>query len=313
MKLSQTYLASLSPEARVFLKGLPPFEGRPSAPRDGDVAAWTDFQNMIEQRMQPLCDDAILKHRATISEIETGPLKSLLIRPEGVPQDNEPAVYIHGGGYTGFSAQSSLAASIPLAAALARPLISIDYPLAPHSTYAETIPLATATVSALLKERRIAGLIGESAGGGLALSVVNRLHGRSVTPNCLMLISPWTDLGPNGESRETMATFDPILRYEPELNLNAQLYANNAIDDPAASPVFAEYDAEYPPTLIQCGSREILLSDSLRLYRKLCAVGAQSTLDIAEGMFHSFQVIVPEAPEAQQAMCRASIHISRGI
>lgn len=310
MLLSHFYLQSISAEARAFLEQLPAHEDRPLPPQDDDASAWRDFQEMIETRMQPFCDAASEKYDAKISKTAAGPLEALFVSPHSVPDGNTPAIYIHGGGYTGFSAYSSLSATIPLSAELDAPLISVDYPLAPHSTVNETVLVTTNAIASLLEQYPQAPIIGESAGGGLALSAINRLLLRDVRPQCLALISPWTDLGNRGESRETMAAFDPILQYEPGLRRCAELYAGATLDSPDASPVFADYSADFPSTLILCGSREILLSDSLRLHRKLVASGADAVLGVYDGMFHSFPVIAPEIPESSEARKRIRLHFA---
>lgn len=293
---------SLSTEALKFLQSLPPFEERPRPPLDGSRKAWRAFQNMVEDRTRPACEKSRRHHNVTIAELDAGPLQTLLIAPEGMKQEVTPALYLHGGGYTCFSARSSLFSAIPLAAALKRPLISIDYPLAPQSDYRNTVRMAAAAITDLLLRYRGASLIGDSAGGGLALSAVNRLAREGPHPQCLILISPWTDLGNRAESRRTMASVDPILQYEPDLRVCAEAYAHNAFDNPDASPLLAEYGAPYPPTFIVCGSREILLSDSLRLHKKLAAAKIKSMLEVCNGMFHSFPVLAPELPESQQAV-----------
>jgi monoterpene epsilon-lactone hydrolase len=71
--------------------------------------------------------------------------------------------------------------------------------------------------------------------------------------------------------------------------------------DPLASPVHADFATGYPPVLIQTGSREILLSDSIRLHRALRAAGQSSRLEIYEGMTHVFQPMMAETPEGRVA------------
>ncbi len=302
MQKSPDKTAQISKEAQHFIQSLPPFTERPQLPRNGTVEAWRNFQELVEERTAPTCENARQTYMPTICEMHAGQLKALLIAPQTSSQHAAPAIYIHGGGYTSYSASSSLFAAIPLAAALSRPLISINYPLAPQFTFRDTVPATTAALADLLQRFSGAGIIGESAGGGLALSVVNRLLHQNLRPCCLALISPWTDLCDRGESRRSMAGLDPILQYEPELLDCAEAYAPGAFDDPNASPVLASYDDAFPPSLIQCGSREVLLSDSERLHRKLKAAGVTSTLEVFDGMFHSFPILAADLPESKQAM-----------
>ncbi|GJL96122.1 MAG: hydrolase [Hyphococcus sp.] len=292
----------ISKEAREFLRSLPPFEQRTQPPLDGSVAAWRTLQDLVEDRTSPSCEQAKQRYDPTITEQNAGPLRAIVVTPKVADEDRTPALYLHGGGYTCYSAHSSLFASIPLAAALNRPLISIDYPLAPQSAFSDTVSKTSAAIAELLKQFPAASLVGESAGGGLALSAINSLPEGGLRPRCLVLISPWTDLGNSAESRRTMADSDPILRYEPSLRVSAEAYAPNAFEDPDASPLFAEYDDTYPPTFILCGSRDILLSDSLRLHEKLNVANAKSMLEVYNGMFHSFPILAPDLPESHSAM-----------
>ncbi len=302
MALRPDNAGSISKDAQDFLQSLPPFEVRPQPPLDGSAPAWRAFQKLAEERARPACERALLRHHATVAEAGAGPLRTLFISPEGVKEDAIPALYMHGGGYTCYSARSSLFASIPLAVALNRPLISIDYPLAPQSGFADTVPITAAALAALLQRFPGASLIGESAGGGLALSVVNRLAPQRISPRCLVLISPWTDLGDRPDSRKTLAANDPILQYEPGLRVCAEAYARGACDNPVASPLLADYDDLHPPSFILCGSEEILLSDSLDLHEKLTAARAKSLLEVWDGMFHSFPILAAHLPESERAM-----------
>jgi epsilon-lactone hydrolase len=293
---------SISKQAQAFLDALPPFEDRPQLPLNGSADEWRAVQDMVEERMRPACEKARQYHNARITEIGAGPLRALVIAPETVNQTATPAIYLHGGGYTCYSARSSLFASIPLAAAIGRPLVSLDYPLAPFSACHLTVRLTAAAMKDVLQRFSGASLIGESAGGGLALSAVNDLGGQDFQPRSLILISPWTDLANRGESRTAMAEHDPILQYEPGLRVCAQAYAGNRLDSPNASPLFADYDHAYPPCLILCGSCEILLSDSRRLHEKLKTANAESALEVYKGMFHSFPILAPDLPESEYAM-----------
>ena len=70
---------------------------------------------------------------------------------------------------------------------------------------------------------------------------------------------------------------------------------------PWLSPVYADYAAGFPPTLIQGGSKEIFLSNFIRHYQALDQAGVEVKLDIYEGMPHVFQGFAPELPESKLA------------
>jgi monoterpene epsilon-lactone hydrolase len=295
-------LDGLSPEAARVIADLPPHGERPVPPDPDDIPAWQALQADIEVRARPLCEAARADSDADVAEGRFADLDAVIITPRRAAAGVRPAVFLHGGAYTRFSARSSLFASLPLADALACPVIALDYPLAPAATFRSIVPSTAAALDAVGCELGPYVLIGDSAGGGLALSACRRtIADELAVPDCLVLLSPWTDLGNSGDSHRALADIDPVLAYDPGLRLSAAAYAPGAEGHPDASPLLADYDAGFPPTLIVCGSREILLSDSLRLHRRLRAAGATAEIDVHDGLFHSFTTVAPKSPEAAEA------------
>lgn len=253
------------------------------------------------------CAIALKQTGAEVQERFYAGMKALIITPPNA-RDAASAIFLHGGAYTTFSARSSLFASAPMALALERPLISLDYPLAPQASFRTIVPATAAAIEAICAETPVAALIGDSAGGGLALAATQHaLHTHKAAPPRLILISPWADLSANGDTHCTHAARDPILAYEPGLRVAAEAYASAELACPGASPINADFDPRFPPALILCGSEEILLSDALRLHQRLQSFGSE--LALHEGLFHSFVTIAPHAPESKAALA----HIRRFI
>lgn len=292
----------LSPEARNFLEAVQGQAGNSATPQPDDIAAWTALQGDIERRAEAACRKACINAKARLQKRHYGRLSAIIVSTPETRADEAPLIYLHGGAYTGFSARSSLFSSIPIATQLGRRLISIDYPLAPHENYRTIVPATAAAIAQICEKAGPAILVGDSAGGGLALSaMLDLVATRRPGPAMAILLSPWTDLSHRGESRTTKAGHDPILRYDPDLRRSAQAYAPGALDDPSASPARATYTGNFPPTLFLCGSQDILLSDSVDLHEKLRLCGAATELVVFEGLFHSFPVIAPDLPESQKA------------
>jgi acetyl esterase/lipase len=132
-------------------------------------------------------------------------------------------------------------------------------------------------------------ILGISAGGNLALSIARELQKeKQVLPLAVVCMSPWSDLTLSGESIITLKKRDNSLRAS-YLRKAAKAYAANmALDDPAVSPLFADY-TNFCPVLIQAGSEEILLSDSVRLYDRISAAGTAAKLHVFEHQSHGFQ------------------------
>lgn len=131
---------------------------------------------------------------------------------------------------------------------------------------------------------------GDSAGGNLALTLVQKLkeQGR-ILPRGIILFSPWTDLTKSGRSHELKAEIDPILS-EEYIDKAIRDYADGQdLRNPFISPLFADFTG-FPPTYIQVGENEILLSDSLNLQKRLRKFHVQVQLDYYSGMWHVFQM-----------------------
>jgi len=302
---SQTaYLAGLSDEARAVISVA--LENRLPLPTAGpdDLAGWQGIQADIEQRMQPACERALEIYNPVLEHRCIGGMNATLITPAGVALKTPPAIFLHGGAYRGYSARSTLFCSVPLATSLGRSVIVPDYPLAPGSRYAATVAATSSAIAATLAEFGECSMIGDSAGGGLALSTTNfLLAGGSATPRALVLLSPWTDLTMSGDSCTTLREHDPLLE-AGHLAACARAYAGDDIQHPLASPLFAEYHTGFPQTLVICGSREILLSDSLRVHQRLLDAGVVAELNVYEGLHHSFTTVTPESPEAEKSRVR---------
>ena len=108
-----------------------------------------------------------------------------------------------------------------------------------------------------------------------------------------------------GDTSLTLADAAPFLTVE-SIQDNLEKYAGKTPrNHPLMSPIYAEFEG-FPPLLIQVGTREILLSDSVRLARRAREAGVDVTLDVWEGMWHSFHnawaVNVPESRQACEFM-----------
>lgn len=212
------------------------------------------------------------------------------------------AFFLHGGGFTGGMAYDM--SSVLMADALGVPLYSLDYPLAPEAVYPAALEAAVEAYAALTTE--FPGpwaVLGVSAGANLALALTQRIrHEGLASPAALGLFSPWTDLTGAGDSRTGNDGRDPVLRWVEQLPIGAAAYAaGHPLDDPLLSPIYATFDAEFPPSIITTGTRDVFLSDCTRLYWALRRAGARAELRVWENLWHAFntQPGVPEAAEAR--------------
>ena len=202
-------------------------------------------------------------------------------------------LHCHGGGYSTGSSLYARTLTAKLAANLAMEVMTFDYRLAPENTYPAPLEDALKAWDYLMLKgygARDVIVTGDSAGGNLALALVLKLkEQKRLLPKGLILLSPWTDLTNSGESFEEKKDVDPVLD-GPYIDRMIKAYAPDAdLKDPFVSPLFGDFTG-FPPTYVQVGSNEILLSDSLRLSERLSEAGVVTKLDVFEGMWHVFQM-----------------------
>ena len=230
-----------------------------------------------------------------------------LARLEPAPSDLPPDVcmlHLHGGGFVGGSMRYAKTMAKYLAASLGIRTLTVGYRLAPEHPYPAALQDAVAAYRYLLQRgyKKII-LVGESAGGGLIVSLAVRLRELDLPmPAGLYALSPWADLACSGDSYGTIK--DPSLRREPMLKFGA-LYANGLpLDDPRISPVYADLTG-LPPALIQVGEQEFLHSDAVLLGQSMKRQGVTCRVECYKDMWHVFQAFA--MPEARFAMARAKL------
>jgi acetyl esterase/lipase len=237
-----------------------------------------------------------------LEAVDAGGVPSFWVRTGKPANRGKALLYLHGGGYILGSAQTSLGLPLRIGPATSVPVLSVEYRLAPEHPFPAAVEDALAAYRWLLgqgyRSRDIA-VFGDSAGGGLAvaLALAAREAGLAL-PAAVAALSPLTDLTAIGDTRQTLADADPILVGDPTARF--LVYAGTRDPrDPLISPVYADLRG-LPPLLIQVGTREALLSDSVRLARRARDAGVDVTLDVWEGMWHVWQdnVDVPEGAGA---------------
>nr|WP_301301857.1 alpha/beta hydrolase [Methylorubrum extorquens] len=221
-------------------------------------------------------------------------------------------LFLHGGGYVSGSLKSHRHMVAQAGReALARTL-ALSYRLAPEHPFPAALDDALTGYRFLLASgiapARIA-LAGESAGGGLALATALSLREAGLPlPGCLWLSSPWVDLALTGASMESKAAVDPLLSrtYLSEL---ASLYLNGADAlGPLVSPINADL-AGLPPMLIQVGSAETLLDDSVRLTAVAGATDIAVHLEVWPHMIHAWHLFYQDVADGRRSLASAGSFI----
>ncbi|MEA4933857.1 MAG: alpha/beta hydrolase [Lawsonibacter sp.] len=225
------------------------------------------------------------------------------VRPDRPHDRHWVVLYCHGGGYT----SGSLGYSRPLASKLSHctgwDTLCFEYRLAPEHPFPAAVDDAMAAWDYLMYQgygARDVVVVGDSAGGNLALVLCHRLKasGRSL-PARLVLLSPWTDMTASGKSYTERAPLDPTLTLDYIKAVRGVYAGGQDLSSPLLSPLFGPFSG-FPPTLIQVGSNEILLSDSIRLRDRMRAAQVPCRFEVWNDMWHVFQMY--PFPRAAQAV-----------
>lgn len=280
----------------------------PTLPEPGDHDGWTRLQAAAAAARE--VDLAAVRAKGVaVSRIETDGVSYFDIAPNGLVDDGSVVVYLHGGAFVYFEARGALEGMAKLARVFGRRIVVVDYRLAPAAKW----PQITADVVAVVKHllaggaqmRRIA-MFGDSAGGNLAVATTLKMRDEGLgLPGAVATWSLTADFRNAADTRVTLRDADPIMSYERQIK-NAMLAYADEKDwaHPHVSPVHGDFEKGFPPALIQAGTREILLSDSVRLYQAIEAAGGAAKLDVYEGMPHVFQGQIPNAPESRLAVAK---------
>jgi epsilon-lactone hydrolase len=214
-------------------------------------------------------------------------------------------LYLHGGGYVIGSLESHRHLMAEVGRAAGTRTLAINYRLAPEHPFPAPVEDTVAAYRFLLdsgiKPNRIA-FAGDSAGGGLAVGAMLAVREAGLPlPACGWCISPWVDMQALGESFTDRAASDPTVQ-RATIQMMAQLYLGGADPrHPHVAPLYGDLRG-LPPLLIQVGSVETLLDDSIRLARKAGIAEVPVALQIWPEMIHIWHIFFPMLDAGRRAI-----------
>ena len=240
----------------------------------------------------------------TVFDIDAGGVPCQWITAPGVPQDRL-IIYYHGGAYATCSPTTHQDLISRLSRASGAAALGVDYRLAPEHPFPAAVDDSIAAYNWALGHGFEASnivLAGDSAGGGLVLSVLLAARDTGAPlPAAGVCFSPWVDLECTGESMAANDHLDDFIKYSG-LSARAQSYLGGAdAKHPWASALYADLTG-LPPLLVHVGSAETLLDDSTRLVEVAQKAGEDVTLKIWEDMVHVWQAFASILPEGQQSI-----------
>ena len=292
---------SVSDAARAYLER--PAIDPPTYPALQDLAGWLA---MIEERdrsiAQRFTDDglAVTGERREVTGVGT-----YVLRADGVADADTTPIYLdlHGGALIFGAGDLTRIWGSMTAASNQMITWCPDYRMPPLHPYPAAVDDSLAVYRALLEQREPADIFvgGASAGGNLAAALLLRARDEGLPmPAALVLPTPLVDLTESGDTFHTLDGVHGGLRSQLPVNL---LYANgHDLAEPYLSPLFADLIG-FPPTFLSSGTRDLLLSNTVRMHRKLLAAGVEVELHIFEAMPHGgFSGNTPEDAELDAAI-----------
>ena len=215
---------------------------------------------------------------------------------------NHLFVYLHGGAYVLLAGEAGIGEAVLIAARTRMPVISVDFRMPPEYPAPAAINDVVIVWKHLLKSRPASAMAlgGSSSGGGLTLASTLRLKELKLPlPGALYLGTPGVEVDKTGDSRYINEGADRLLASWDGVPHKAfSLYAGDYDHKhPYVSPIYGDFKG-FPPSYLISGTRDLLLSDTVRTHRKLRAAGVDADLNVYEGLSHREYIVVPDSPES---------------
>ena len=268
----------------------------PETPALDDTEGWRAYISASEAGLLPLLRAINPDRGATCIERALPDAKLFDITPDDA-LDNDRGVILdfHGGGLILCAGEICKLMSIGVAGRLRRRIWAVDYRMPPDHPYPAALDDAMAAYRMLLAERAPQDIIvhGSSAGGNIAAAMLLRAREEGLPlPAAAILNTPEVDLTESGDSFHTNIGVDPGLGSLMSANL---LYADgHDITHPYLSPLFGDFTMGFPPTFLVTGTRDLFLSNTVRMHRALRDAGVRAELHVVDAAGHSCFKGAPE-------------------
>jgi epsilon-lactone hydrolase len=234
-------------------------------------------------------------------------VKAYMVTPSSIPPQNRNRllVHVHGGCFVSFPGESGTAEAIYMAGIGGFRVISVDYRMPPDHPYPAALDDAITAWKAATRmaSPKNMAIFGSSAGGNLTLAMVLRAkQDKLPLPAAIAPGTPMSDLTNAGDSFQTNAVLDNVLVASgANCDKRAALYtAGRDPKDPLLSPVYGDLRG-FPPAILTTGTRDLLLSSTVRVHRKLRQAGVEAVLQVYEGQSHAHYYRDVSAPETKEA------------
>lgn len=252
------------------------------------------------------------------TDTELGGHPAVLVEPEGQDAQRPGTIlYFHGGSFSLGSPQTAMGLTASLVTRTGFRALSLDYPLAPEHPFPAAIDACLAAYRALLDngtDARSIAFAGDSAGGGLTVTTTLAARNTGLPlPGAIVAFSPGLDHTRSGATMTTKAGIDPFFTPEGMAHTGQMYLAGQDPHQELLAPAVLADLTGFPPLLLQVGTDELLLDDSVRLAERARDVEADVILDVTAGVPHVFQSFTGQLDEADHALDRAALFLTQHL
>ena len=270
---------------------------------DEEWEAWVKEGDVASSAAARALADAL---SVTIKQEKIGGVNIYRVTPPEIDEDhkNHIIIYIHGGAWVRNGGVAGTLEAVLIAAHLKMPVISIDYRMPPKYPAPAATDDVIAVWKELIKKHSPSSMVvgGTSGGGNITLSSVHRFKDLGLPlPGALYVGTPCVDIDLIGDSRFINEGVDRHLLSWKGIPYNAGVMYADSLDlkHPYVSPIYGDF-SDFPPSYIISGTRDLLLSDAVRVHRKLRRAGVEADLHIYEGQPHGDYIAMWNAPESAE-------------
>lgn len=298
-------------------------EGRqiaPALPVPTNTEEWLKLQTAFDAPGIEIANIALERLKVTYEEKQIAGVDTFLVTPKNIAADYEDKwlIHVHGGAFVFGGGESALREAAWVANGLGAQVISVDYRKPPLNPFPAAIDDVVAVWKEVIKTQspESTAIFGTSAGGNITLATTLKMQQLELaTPGALFIGTPAVDLKEASDSWHTLKGLDPLGQREGLIEGTFEVYsAGEDLDNPLISPIYAEIDT-FPPTVFISGTRDLLLSDTVRMHRHLRAADVEAELHIYDGQSHGdyMNSIVTNLPESDDAIKEISNFFNKHI
>lgn len=280
----------------------------PATPVPETREGWLEVQRAADAGFAQEARELGKKLGASWKAVGVGGVPCFLVTPKKIGErfKDRWLVHIHGGAFVFAGGEGCVSEALWVADACQTRVLSIDYRRPPMHPFPAAIEDTVAVWKAVIKKQEASAtaLFGTSAGGNLTLATTLKLKQLGLPlPGALFAGTPATDLKKVGDTWYTLEGLDPLGRYDGFLRGCFEVYVpSKDFSDPRISPVRGDLK-NFPPTILISGTRDLLLSDTIRMHRALRKAEVEAQLHVYEGQSHGdyLKGIFVDAPESRDA------------